>query len=76
MSSEYSVSRQNSRGVPVLYAYTPRLRKQGELAAARKATVEIQVFAESGHALFVDDAAAFNTALAAFLGRLPAPVAR
>ena len=65
-----------SLDMPVLYAYTPRLRKQGELAAARKASIEIQVFAESGHALFVDDAAAFNTALAGFLSRLPAPVAR
>jgi non-heme chloroperoxidase len=56
---------------PVLYAYTPRLAEQGRLAAARQPTIETMLFEDSGHALFVDDAPAFNRLLEDFMARLP-----
>ncbi len=57
---------------PVLYAYTPRFAQQGEIVKARRASIEVRLFAEAGHALFVDEAAAFNETLADFVRRAAA----
>ena len=62
--------------LPVLYAVTPRLAEQSRLAAAHQATIETMIFEDAGHALFVDDAAAFNRLLDDFITRrLPAGAA-
>jgi non-heme chloroperoxidase len=55
--------------LPVMYAYTPRLARQGELVKANKPAVETLLFEGAGHALFVDDATVFNTTLQAFITR-------
>ncbi|MBL8347435.1 MAG: alpha/beta fold hydrolase [Rubrivivax sp.] len=49
--------------LPVLYAYTPKFAQQGEIMKTRRAAIETRLFADAGHALFVDEAAAFNDAL-------------
>lgn len=54
---------------PVLYAYTPKFAQQGEIVKARRAAIETRLFADAGHALFVDEAAAFNEALERFVLR-------
>lgn len=54
---------------PVLYAYTPRFAQQGEIVKARRPSIEVRLFADAGHALFVDEAAAFNETLADFVRR-------
>lgn len=58
--------------MPVLYAYTPRFAQQGEIVRARRSTIETRLFAEAGHALFVDEAAAFNETLERFAQRAAA----
>ena len=56
--------------IPVLYAIRPKLREQGEALLRRKGEMaQIEMFAESGHALFVDQPARFNTMTAAFTRR-------
>jgi microsomal epoxide hydrolase len=60
---------------PVLYAYTPRFEQQGEIVKARRPSIETRLFAEAGHALFVDEAVAFNDALDQFVMRATAPAA-
>ncbi len=52
---------------PVLYAYTPKFAQQGEIVKARVPRLETRLFADAGHALFVDDAAAFNDTLDRFV---------
>lgn len=54
---------------PVLYVYTPKFAQQGEIVKARKPAVQTQLFADAGHALFVDEAAAFNQLLERFVER-------
>lgn len=54
---------------PVLYAYTPRFAQQGEIVKARRPAIETRLFTEAGHALFVDEAAAFNELLEQFVAR-------
>ena len=54
---------------PVLYAYSPRFAQQGEIVKARRPQVQTHLFADAGHALFVDEAAAFNEVLARFIER-------
>lgn len=61
-----------SIGVPLLYAITTQFAAQAaNLKAARPAT-RIEIFANAGHALFVDEAARFNAILKQFLDGLPA----
>ncbi|MCW5634219.1 MAG: alpha/beta hydrolase [Rubrivivax sp.] len=60
---------------PVLYAYTPKFAQQGEIVKARRADVQTQLFADAGHALFVDEAAAFNELLERFVARVAAGAA-
>lgn len=57
--------------IPVLYAITPRLREQGAALLRRKpaAFADVVVFENAGHALFVDDAAAFNRVVERFARR-------
>jgi len=58
---------------PVLYAHTPKFAQQGEIVKARRPDIETRLFADAGHALFVDEAVAFNEALERFVPRT-APV--
>lgn len=52
---------------PVLYVIRPRFRDQGrELLARKGASAQVEVFEHAGHALFVDEAARFNTLAASF----------
>ena len=54
--------------VPVLYAIRPRFKDQAESLLNKRPTelIEIQVFEIAGHALFVDDAGRFNSAVRTF----------
>ena len=54
---------------PVLYAYSPKFAQQGEIVKAKRPATETHLFADAGHALFVDEAAAFNEMLEGFIGR-------
>jgi len=55
---------------PVLYVVRPGwLAEQAANLAHNRPGTEIAVFADAGHALFVDDAARFNALLAAFIAR-------
>lgn len=59
--------------LPVLYAYGPKFAQQGEIVKARRPAIRTHLFAEAGHALFVDEAVAFNELLEGFIGHaLPA----
>lgn len=55
--------------MPVLYAYTPRFAQQGEIVKSRRPAIETRLFAQAGHALFVDEAPAFNEMLEQFVRR-------
>ncbi len=59
----YSVSK------PVLYVVRPRFAGQAANLAAKDPVAEIALFADAGHALFVDDAARFDALLAGFIRR-------
>jgi len=60
--------------IPVLYAIRPRLSQQGEALLRRKgALAQVQIFPSAGHALFVDEAAQFNSTTAAFARRCFSP---
>jgi microsomal epoxide hydrolase len=52
---------------PVLYAVRPGLTGQAENLLARRDNTDIQIFPDAGHALFVDDAAQFNTLMQGFI---------
>ena len=54
---------------PVLYLVRPRLAAQAANLAADSPTAEARVFADAGHALFIDDAARFDAVLADFVAR-------
>ena len=54
---------------PVLYVVRPRLAAQAANLAADSPTAETRVFADAGHALFIDEAARFDTVLADFIAR-------
>jgi non-heme chloroperoxidase len=55
--------------VPVLYVIRPRWLAQGENLMRNRPNTEMEVFTDAGHALFVDDAARFNSVTDAFLRR-------
>jgi microsomal epoxide hydrolase len=55
--------------VPVLYVIRPRWVAQGENLMRNRPNTEMEVFTDAGHALFVDDAARFNSVTEAFLRR-------
>jgi len=52
---------------PILYIVTPRLSGQAENLAARHADVQSDIYADAGHALFIDDGDRFNRELRTFL---------
>jgi non-heme chloroperoxidase len=54
---------------PVLYVVTPRLAGQADNLAIHDPFAETQVFAGSGHALFVDDADRFDSTMLDFIRR-------
>ena len=56
-----------SQSVPVLYAIRPRFEEQGEaLLRKRPSLATVEVFAEAGHALFLDEPPRFNSAVTSF----------
>jgi non-heme chloroperoxidase len=59
----YSVRR------PILYVVRPRFSGQAANLAARDPYAETELFTTAGHALFVDEAARFNTLMAEFIRR-------
>lgn len=60
-------------GVPVLYAYTPKFAQQGEIVQAQlQGGIDTHLYAQAGHALFVDEPARFNAMLEQFVVRVAA----
>lgn len=55
--------------VPVLYTILPRLQGQGDALQLRRPDASVEIFAEAGHALFVDEPARFNALLYEFAAR-------
>jgi microsomal epoxide hydrolase len=54
---------------PVVYIVTPELKQQAEMVRAKFPKVRVEMFENSGHALFVDEADRFNRLLEEFLAR-------
>ncbi len=54
---------------PVLYVIRPRWEPQAANLARNRAGTEIEIFQNSGHALFVDDPARFNAIVESFVRR-------
>jgi len=54
---------------PLFYAVTASLRGQAETLQRKRSDTSIEVFANAGHALFVDEPERFNSSLTAFLER-------
>ncbi len=54
--------------IPVMYVVTPRLKAQAEELMTKKTPelVEVMIFTDAGHALFVDQAEKFNAAVLHF----------
>jgi non-heme chloroperoxidase len=55
--------------VPLLYVVRPRWVAQGENLMRHRADTEMEVFTDVGHALFIDDAARFNSVTDDFITR-------
>jgi len=58
-----------STAKPILYVVRPRLEGQADNLEARHPGAETAVFADAGHALFVDDADRFNALMQNFIRR-------
>ena len=58
---------------PILYIVTPHLAGQAENLQARHAAVQSDVYADAGHALFIDDGNRFNNEMLVFLRGLNTP---
>jgi non-heme chloroperoxidase len=54
---------------PVLYVVRPSFEAQANNLQARRPNTETALFANAGHALFIDDAARFNALLGSFIRR-------
>ena len=54
-------------GKPVLYVVTPRFAAQAANVHRRRPDIEVEVFPDAGHALFVDEPGRFNLLLERFL---------
>ena len=54
---------------PVLYVVRPRFAGQAGNLAAKRPDTEAVIFETAGHALFVDEAARFNTTMDGFIRR-------
>jgi non-heme chloroperoxidase len=57
--------------LPAAYWVTPRFAAQGEAVRRNRPATDVRDFPNAGHALFVDDAPAFNAALQSFISKLP-----
>ena len=58
------------QSIPVLYAIRPHLREQGEDLLKNNSTLaQVEVFSDSGHAMFVDEPQRFNSLVAGFVQR-------
>jgi non-heme chloroperoxidase len=55
--------------VPLLYVIRPRWVAQGENLMRNRPDTEMEVFTDAGHALFIDDAARFNSVTDDFIRR-------
>ena len=55
--------------VPLLYVIRPRWVAQAENLMRKRPDTEMEVFTDAGHALFIDDAARFNSVTEDFLRR-------
>jgi microsomal epoxide hydrolase len=53
--------------VPVLYVIRPKWNEQGQNLLKNRPGTEVELFADAGHALFVDEAARFNAVTERFL---------
>ena len=57
---------------PILYIVTPRLAGQAENLAARHPDVQADIYADAGHALFIDEGDRFNREMLQFVqSRVP-----
>ena len=61
---------------PVLYTITPELKQDGEFLKAKVPKARVEVFENSGHCLFVDEAERFNALLEEFARTAFAPESR
>jgi non-heme chloroperoxidase len=57
--------------LPAAYWVTPRFAAQAEAVRRNRPATDVRDFPNAGHALFVDEAAAFNAALQSFISKLP-----
>lgn len=57
--------------VPVLYAIRPRFEAQGAALQAHLQSARVSIYADAGHALFVDEAHRFNADVEQFVDALP-----
>jgi non-heme chloroperoxidase len=57
--------------LPIFYLVTPKWREQARLLTERRPGAQAQIFEQAGHAVFWDEAMAFNEALENFLRALP-----
>lgn len=56
---------------PLLYVVTPQFAEQAQNLSRNRPGTRIEVFADAGHTLFVDEPQRFNALLDNFLGSLP-----
>ncbi|MEK7406808.1 MAG: alpha/beta hydrolase [Acidobacteriota bacterium] len=55
---------------PVLYVATPQLRSQAAMVKQRLPSARVEIFEDSGHALFVDEPERFSRLVEEFLGSI------
>ena len=56
---------------PLLYAITPQYAEQGRALKAARPETRVELFADAGHALFVDEPERFNRLLGDFVASIP-----
>jgi microsomal epoxide hydrolase len=54
---------------PILYVVRPRWAAQADTLRGKRSATETEVFADAGHALFVDEPSRFNAVVASFIRR-------
>ena len=57
---------------PLMYVVTPQFAEQAQNLSRNRPGTRIEIFADAGHTLFVDEPQRFNALLDNFLGSLPA----
>ena len=63
-----SLSKMSSK--PVMFVYNPNMQKTADLLKLKVPSVRLEMFSDTGHALFVDDAPKFNKLLDDFITNL------